>query len=203
MKNDDKLDKFFKESLFEYKEELSVKDIDLFNQSIEKSRFYRFEPYRFNIYYASVLGLSFLLNVAMIFYCFNFISNQLISSQGPPEIINTQKSPDSMDRTKSDLSPKTVSNEINQIEKIRTFNSKKRVQSHTNSNTAVDAISGNVDSSNVNAKQIRPAVFSIADSSNQIIPIKRKYKKTVVIVQKDTIYQIDTLPAKSRKWKIF
>lgn len=205
MKADDKIGAFFKETLNEYKEDLSVKDVELFNQYIEKRRFFQFKYHRFNVYYAAILAMGFLFNVGMGIYFLKHSVSDFSSQIETKQLSTENNSSTSQGGSKVDTYEKN-NNEKLHFQRVKAVSIKANSKHSIEKSEELSASSSNILDSSTSysiANSSNPSLQPTLDSSSHLSMPKKKNKKTVVIVQKDTIYQVDTLPAKLKKWKIF
>lgn len=201
MKSQDKLGAFFKEELHNHTEEISQEELEAISQFISRKSFFRFNYRSFNIYYAGAIVCAFFLT---IFFAAHYMySGNTSAQERPTGNAETNKSVIIPDSNSAAISEKPAIVQQNKETNKNSFH--KEDLKSANNFIFVDTLRENESA----VKQVVP-VNQLTDEKpatdlpkELIKPVdSTKVKKTVVIVRKDTIYQLDTVRRKTPdKWK--
>ena len=177
-------------------------DWDSMEMKLETSRFYRFKISRFNIYYASLIALSFSFSLLVaVDYFFN---KKPISASSVSTIEEQKdKSINNIDNNKS-AEQQLLKDKNNSLEKKQPFSKTKENilevasssdKKNSGNNITFDTLS-NIPLNEIHTEPVNTTQPEVPLPKNQ-----EKKKRIVYVSKRDTIYNYDTLRVEKRKKK--
>lgn len=210
MKNKEHLGDFFKSEFEDFEPELSFKEEQVLHKIQVQNKFYSFDPYHFNVYYALFFVAAFVLNLCCAgHYIYNQINNEETAKSSFIEgTVNTEKKIiENSDVSTSNINAEKQDVVNNNVLKPSKLNNKSNFNSHSNNDNS--PISGN------ELKEIPEKKIIEQQLNHEITPTKeiqielpketevvkteiKPIRKKVFIIKRDTIFKKDTLKVKRK-----
>ncbi len=204
MQHNDKIGALFSNLLNDYEEKVSFDEMDKMYATISKNQFLSFSLYHFNIYYAAVILSGFLFSVSLgCYYLYTTQKNTstatVLSGTGPNPDKRSFNSPlqPAMEKQTTEIGPALEKHKSPLRENKQIVAEKAENNDELSGNNTKESIAEISPNSKKNIHNDFLAIKTIDSVKNT--SATNAIKKKVFIIQKDTIYQTDTLKAKSRK----
>ncbi len=199
-RNDD-IGKLFKNAFTGHKVPPSNEEWEMLNSSLTKHNFFKFNPYQFNIYYASTIVVCFFICVGVgSHYTYKHFVEPIFT-----QTIQIQTSVES-----GDSIPNVSSKELGPIQEVKPAYEKNiTVASHSLKDKSISIVVDQeiqVNTSHQLAKSDSSSHFHPPNVSISIVDSvsgkDKPYKRTLYITKRDTIFRFDTVktPKRQRRW---
>lgn len=217
MNSNRNLGELYNDEFFHLEEALEPHEISLMENTLDKTQFYRFNPFKFNVYYCLMIVSGFLITLSLAghyVYKMNQLQDLLetkgISTKTSFEEINLK----SNDSKKEDVKNNTTDNNFkNNNNNLNNKTLKQHRISNNNPELTINTAIKNeqinkvteptLNIANENSELKKNEVVPLPQESNIIDPkiAKPKPKRIVFVTQQDTLYQRDTIKTAPRKPK--
>jgi len=187
--NNNTLEDFFKTELGNYRPHLDFEEKALIDEIQLKTQFYEFNPYKFNLYYALAIFSGFVISLCCgghyIYSTSKLLELSLMKNEKSNTIVTstTLVNSDSI-KVNNIQNKKIINKDISTSKEI--VKKIKPSKFEINENKRKDVIS--------NIQTIQPVVKDSIITPQLIQPARKK----VIIMRRDTVFQIDTLKVKKR-----
>ncbi|MFN8438856.1 MAG: hypothetical protein U0V72_14705 [Cytophagales bacterium] len=214
MKEDSKIGQFFQEQFADYKEEISLFELEKMTQKMSLNNFTKFSLTTFNVYYAAAIFSGFMISLCLgLHYITTFQKQQRLLEQYQKEFILLKKPTEKENITytyepKREL-PDSSKQHLNNLyvmpkgkNSLRNSKNSELEGLELLTNESKQNEKTNMDNENPTKQLEQEALplqtMPITDTTTHMQNIQ---KPKVVIYKRDTIYEFDTLKVKKKRKK--